>query len=67
MKKDNGKIYYDGDLSKLYNLFDDGKINDDKLLEWLSTSKNLTMDDIAYKYIEKKLRKNKINKINKKT
>lgn len=67
MKKNNGTIYYDGDLSDLYKLFDNGKINNDKLLEWLSTSKNLIMDDVVYKYINKKLRKSKINKINKKT
>jgi hypothetical protein len=65
-KNNNGKIYYDGGLSELYNLSDDGKINNDKLLEWLATSKKLTMDDITSKYVKKKLRVNKINKINKK-
>jgi hypothetical protein len=59
-------IIYNGGLEELKSLYDsDGKINEDKLLDWLVSSKNIEYDENVSRELKKKLRKAKINKLNK--
>lgn len=61
-------IIYTGefdDLDELKSLYDkDGKLNDDKLLQWLSTSNHIECDESISKEIRQQLRKRKIDKLN---
>lgn len=59
-------IIYNGGLEELKSLYgSDGKINEDRLLEWLVSSKNIEYDENVSRELKKKLRKAKINKLNK--
>ena len=66
MKK-NKTIVYNGnydDLYKLQAIY--GEVDSNKLLDWLTKSKNIFLDDDTRKTLNKQIRKNKIDKINKK-
>ena len=55
-----------GDISLLYNLIlpDGGKINIDKLYDWLLTSDDIKYDAEVSAKIKKETRKRKIKRIN---
>lgn len=65
--KSTNQIIYTGDLDELLNLANEnGELDDDKLLDWLSSSKNISCDSQVRTKINKVVIKNKINKINNK-
>lgn len=58
-------IIYTGEFDELKSLYNkDGKIDEDKLLEWLSTSKHIECEEKVSIEIRKRLRKRKIDKLN---
>lgn len=63
----SGTIIYNGDIESLYSLMNEkGEVDDDKLFDWLLKSKDLEFDDPEIlNTIKKKIRKRKIDKINK--
>ena len=50
------------ELKSLYG--DDGKIDENKLMDWLATSKHIECDEKTSRSIKSKLRKRKIDKLN---
>lgn len=65
--KSTKQIVYTGDLDELFNLANEnGELDNDKLYDWLSKSKNIICDSEARAKINQVVRKNKINRINNK-
>ena len=65
MKKNKGTITYAGGLDELYSLLDDnGNVDQDKLIDWLSSSDNLSYNNQASSTIKKISRKRKIKRLN---
>lgn len=63
--KSNKEIIYTGDLYELYSLVNEKEdLDNNKLLEWLLKSKNISCDPYVKEKIKKIVRKNKINHIN---
>jgi len=59
-------IIYTGGLNELYSLLDDnGQVDKNKLIDWLSSSKNLSYDETISSKIKKITRKRKIKRLNK--
>jgi len=63
MVKSKNNIVYTGTIEELKGLYIDGKMDTDKLLNWLSTSDSLEYDDDVKKTILKRIRKRKIDKL----
>lgn len=66
MKSEKSKqIIYTGGLEELLNLANkDGELDNDKLYDWLSKSKQIICEPEVRLKINQIVRKNKINKIN---
>lgn len=56
--KPNKQIIYTGGLDELYDLVDEkGELDDNKLLDWLLKSKNISCDSDVKEKIKKIVRK----------
>ena len=69
IKHKKGTIYFDGGLEELFSLTKEGtsEIDTDKMYDWLLKSEHISFSDEQVKSdVKKRVRKRKIDKLNKK-